>query len=64
MTTTAVVQTKPNQASFVRQSRMVENRPFDYIYDKNYHLSTQTDHNAQAMKARGGTSNIVSFSSL
>ncbi len=31
----------------------------DPFLDKNYHLSTQQDHNTQAMVARSGTSNIV-----
>ncbi|CAF0789210.1 unnamed protein product [Brachionus calyciflorus] len=55
--TTTIVQQKPTGSSFTRP-KMMENRAFDYIYDKNYHLSTQTDHSLQAMKARSGNSNI------
>lgn len=56
--TTTIVQQKQGSNSFGRP-RMMENRAFDYIYDKNYHLSNQTDHQFQAIKSQSGNTNIV-----
>lgn len=61
--TTTVVQQKQSSTSFSK-TRMMENRAFDYVYDKNYHLSTQTDHQIQAMKAKSGSSNIVNLKKI
>ncbi len=54
---TSTVIAKQN-GPLIRQTKMMENRKFDYVYDKNYHLSTQTDHAKQSFKAQNGASNI------
>lgn len=56
--TTTIIQHKQGNNSFGRP-KMMENRAFDYVYDKTYHLSNQTDHQFQAMKAQSTNTNIV-----
>lgn len=55
-TTTSTLIQRPDMQ---RYSKITANRPYDYIYDKNYLVSTQIDHMQQTFKARSGTSNLV-----
>lgn len=56
MATSTVIQKQ--SGPLIRQTKMAENRNFDYVYDKHYHLSTETDHAKQSFKAHNGASNI------
>jgi hypothetical protein len=40
-------------------NRMIENRRFDYAYDKSYHVSNHNDYAQEGMKAQTGSSTIV-----
>lgn len=40
-------------------NHMIENRRYDYAYDKNYHLSNQSDYIQESMKAQSSSSTIV-----
>lgn len=58
MATSTVIQKQ--SGPFIRQTKMTANRNFDHVYDRNYHLSTGTDHAKQSFKAHNGPGNIVS----
>jgi len=58
MATSTVIQKQ--SGPLIRQTKMTANRNFDYVYDRNYFLSTQTDHSKATFKAQNGSGNIVS----